>query len=116
MARFFCPCHKALPLCHPKVTRAWVTEVLSGDDCEEFSRVFPLTTRVLNLGQSPALLSPLFLGPGGIYIAIWVSLTAPIDQHILPITLQKFAVLPAHGEEHFLSAIVRSPVESFSCD
>ena len=44
----------------------------------------------------------------------WVSLTTPIDQHILPIKLQKFAILQARGEERFLSSIARPPIESFS--
>ena len=43
-----------------------------------------------------------------------VSLTTPIDQHILPIKLQKFAIFQARSEERFLSAIARPPIESFS--
>ena len=46
----------------------------------------------------------------------WVSLTTPIDQHILPIKLQNFAILQARGEERFLLAIARAPIESFSND
>jgi hypothetical protein len=43
-----------------------------------------------------------------------IALTTPIDQHILPITLQKFALLQTRVEERFLSAMVRRPIESFS--
>jgi hypothetical protein len=43
-----------------------------------------------------------------------VSLTTPIDQHILPIKLHKFAIFQARSEERFLSAIARPPIESFS--
>jgi len=41
-----------------------------------------------------------------------VSLTTPIDQHILPIKLHKFAIFQARSEERFLSAIARPPIES----
>lgn len=81
----------------PEVTRAWVTERA----LETISESFPLSRRV-KLTPIPAPSSSSNWDRVESTLLSWVSLTTLIDQHILPIKPQKFAILQAHGEERFL--------------
>ena len=71
-------------------------------------------TRALNLAQFSGLRAYLKRDRVESTLLSLVSLTTPIDQHILPIKLQRFAIFQARGEERFLSAMFRPPIESFS--